>query len=549
MNRLLFNLLGICLFNTIEALAQDTLFVSKHQVDDAVQNVFAANGEIYLKTTRNLWQLQDNRWEELPMQFNKPYVFYKNNSFYESNFIPKSEVFDVTSIKELIPQKGKFIATSARLGPRLFVATGSVLFEYEVRDHYKKTYHNRSVRDIFINDSLKVIPTYSGIFVNDTIKLSEPGFSNGPLSIIDNKYYLAWDELSQFFPPDSTKVIAGVTGQFSGKVRKIISWQGKTYLLNTRSVSQVSDDFQLTPIHQGLEYFDIEPSNDAILFSTGDGLCIQWNGLELDTLVKVQSRIRDIYIVENKIFLAADKGVFNFDTKNPNQLNVIFEHDNCVALQADDFSNLWIAAEDNLFVLPRNYREPIKVIPNVEFNREAILLHQGVLYAGAVDGLYSIDTYEFEKSYLPNLLGKLDTPFNNRFILWISVLALIIIIAVWTWRKYYRRKNFVLQGPQVRSELSITDIEAQVIVNKLFTVDALAIHMQTNSVQLNRIFKKFNTTPGRFLKEVKIRHARNLLNSGVVLEEVALRVGYSTKLLKKELKLTNDTASLNKKVL
>ncbi|MDZ7645704.1 MAG: helix-turn-helix domain-containing protein [Cytophagales bacterium] len=225
---------------------------------------------------------------------------------------------------------------------------------------------------------------------------------------------------------------------------------------------------------------------------------------------------------------------------------MIFEHDNCVALQADDFSNLWIAAEDNLFVLPRNYREPIKVIPDVEFNREAILLHQGILYVGAVDGLYSINTYEFEKSYLPNLLSKLDAPFNNRVILWITVITLLITISVWIWWKYYRRKNFVFTETPARNELSIADIEAQVIAHKLFTVEALAAHLQTNTVQLNRMFKKFSTTPGKFLKDVKIRHAKDLLTSGVVLEEVALRVGYSPKLLKQELKLFIHTPTLNK---
>jgi len=60
--------------------------------------------------------------------------------------------------------------------------------------------------------------------------------------------------------------------------------------------------------------------------------------------------------------------------------------------------------------------------------------------------------------------------------------------------------------------------------------------MQTNTVQLNRIFKKFNTTPGRFLKEVKIRHAKKLLQSGIALKEVAVIVGYSSKLLKSEIK-------------
>ena len=244
--------LGVLIFKAFIVAGQDTLFVKKYQVEDAVQNVFTANGEIYLKTTRNLWQLKGETWKALPMQFNKPYVFYKNNSFYESGFIPDSEIYDVTPIKELIPQKGKFIATAARLGPRFFVATGSALFEYEIRDHYKKTYHNRSIRDIYIDDRVKVVCTYSGIFVNDSIELRYPNYSNGPLSFINNNYYLAWDELSQFFPPDSTRIISGVTGQFSGKVHKIISWKGKNYLLKTRSVSQSPVIFNSHPSIRGL---------------------------------------------------------------------------------------------------------------------------------------------------------------------------------------------------------------------------------------------------------------------------------------------------------
>jgi len=83
MSQRLFIFLSVFLFKAIIVAGQDTLFVKKHQVEDAVQNVFTANGEIYLKTTRNLWQLEGEVWNALPMQFNKPYVFYKNNSFYE----------------------------------------------------------------------------------------------------------------------------------------------------------------------------------------------------------------------------------------------------------------------------------------------------------------------------------------------------------------------------------------------------------------------------------------------------------------------------------
>jgi AraC-like DNA-binding protein len=68
----------------------------------------------------------------------------------------------------------------------------------------------------------------------------------------------------------------------------------------------------------------------------------------------------------------------------------------------------------------------------------------------------------------------------------------------------------------------------------LISVDALALHYDTNTVQLNRQFKRFGTTPGKYLKKVKISWANRLLKDGVALDEVARRVGYSPKLLKQE---------------
>ncbi|WP_371454725.1 helix-turn-helix domain-containing protein [Algoriphagus sp. A40] len=59
--------------------------------------------------------------------------------------------------------------------------------------------------------------------------------------------------------------------------------------------------------------------------------------------------------------------------------------------------------------------------------------------------------------------------------------------------------------------------------------------METNPVQLNRNFKKLGTTPGKFLKNAKLQQAKNLLNEGKSLEEVAKQIGYSTKFLKEEL--------------
>jgi AraC-like DNA-binding protein len=67
------------------------------------------------------------------------------------------------------------------------------------------------------------------------------------------------------------------------------------------------------------------------------------------------------------------------------------------------------------------------------------------------------------------------------------------------------------------------------------TVEGLAEFYQTNTVQLNRQFKVFETTPGKFMKTVKLNYARELLKNKVPLEEVVAKVGYSASFIKKEL--------------
>ena len=68
------------------------------------------------------------------------------------------------------------------------------------------------------------------------------------------------------------------------------------------------------------------------------------------------------------------------------------------------------------------------------------------------------------------------------------------------------------------------------------TVEGLAEFYKTNTVQLNRQFKAFDTTPGKFMKAVKIEYAREMLNNKVSIEEVVAKTGYSAGFIRSELK-------------
>ncbi|MEN2280518.1 hypothetical protein AAGF08_00170 [Algoriphagus sp. SE2] len=527
----------ITLFNSafFGLKAQDTVFVDKHIFPSPVRNVFNVGREVYIKTGESLYLLKDGEWVDQKIQFKKAYVFFKDN-FYESDFIPNTELFDASSMKDLIPQKGLFITTAAQKGSQLFIASGSDLFEYHIFDHYTKSYYNKSIRDIFINDSLKVISTYSGIYINDTFRLSQPEYSNGPLTVINNSYYLNCDELFEFFPPDSTSLISNATNIFAGNIRKLVTWNGNTYSQNTQSINLLSDKFDLTPIHKEYEYLDLEPIPEGLLFSTADGKCLFYDGNQVVQLVDIRIRIRDIYPSENIIYLSSDDGVYTFENLNPLTLKKISDTRLNVHTEKDNFGNTWISTENGLYILSKDYPKVLPIIEGIEFNREAFLYYNDSIYVGAVDGLYTLNAVEVSKSYIPAVINKLEpnSPFGIQQVLLVILLLGIIGIVVYIFVR--KKKSIVSISEDPRSNhLNLEHLEELIIENKLNSVEAIASYLDTNTVQLNRNFREFNITPGKFLKKVKLKHAKKLINEGKSLEEVGKKIGYSLRFLKNEL--------------
>jgi AraC-like DNA-binding protein len=515
--------------------AQDTVFVAKHNFSSPVRNVFNVGREVYTKTGENLYLLVGEEWVDQKIQFKKAYVFFRDN-FYESDFIPNTELFDASKMRELIPQKGLFITTSAKKDSRLFIASGSSLFEYHIFDHYTKSYYNKSIRDIFINDSLKVISTYSGIYVNDSILLEKPEYSNGPLTVFNNSYYLNSDELFQFYPPDSTSLISTATNVFAGNIRKIVEWRGQIYSQNTQSINLLSNNFELNPIHKDYEYLDLEPIPEGLLFSTSDGKFLFFDGNQVTQLADLGIRIRDIYPSENLIYLSTDEGVYTIENLTPTTLKKITETRLNVHVEKDNVGNTWISTENGLYIISKDNPSVLPLIEGVEFNREAFLYHNDYVYVGAVDGLYILNAVEVSKSYIPAAINKLEpnSPIGLKtFLLIIASLSIIGFLVYFFLRN--KKSDYPISEEVKANRINLQLLEELIIENKLNSVEAISSHLETNTVQLNRNFREFNITPGKFLKKVKLKHARQLLKEGNSLEEVASQIGYSVRFLKNEL--------------
>jgi AraC-like DNA-binding protein len=500
--------------------------------------VLSVDNHFYVKTGNGLYKLDGDKWKRLPIEFSKTFVFYENG-WVEEDYLPERNMFQPDDMSRLIPQPSLMGATKAEVGDRLFVSVGGSLFEYHIRRHYQLTYGDRSIRNIFLEPGLKMVSTYSGIFINDTIRAIEPSYANGYFSRIGDRLFLSSDHLYEYVPPGSFREIEGGHNQFSGYSRKLVEFGGGVYSLNTKSVNRFDKLRELEPIHQGFEYLDLEVAGGRLLFCTQSGEIFAYDGKAVSRVCRLNSRIRDLYVFRNTVYVSSDQGVFTFNGKDSASIQQIAQTPFSVMTIVDPQRNTWIATENGLFVLPDRKTEPIPFIPDVEFNRGALLLDGDDIHAGSISGIYTFNSLNVMKNFLSLYFNKKtqDESRRRRGLLFWVLACTVLVGAAGTGYRAYRKRNSKLVIPQKETAkaLTIKQVAEDIRRHGIMTVEALAEHYQTNTVQLNRQFKAFSTTPGRFMKKVKMDYAKELLEQNIPMEEVASKVGYSALFIRKEL--------------
>lgn len=523
----------------IHVFSQDTSFVQRHAFESPVRNVFKAGLDIYVKTGNSLFRWKDGKWQKDDRSFRKSYVFFEND-FFEADYLPNKYIFDAKTMAGLIPQYSLSSATVATNGNGFFLAVGGSLYEYVVNKDYVRRYNKMSIRDVYFEKGLQVVSTYSGIIINDTLIAREPGYSNGPLCKVKGKYYLCSDQLYAFIPPDSFKVVESGENVFAGYSRKVIEYKGRMFSLNTKSVNWFDDSLIMQPIHQGYEYYDMEVVQGKLLFSTQSGEIFQYDGTKTTLLCQLKTRVRDIYTDLDLVYLSSDEGVYTIRQLQPSTLTLLANTPYTVMVLIDRFRNTWISTENGLFVKPDKSNEIFPYVPKVEFNRGALTYYKDSIYAGSIEGLYVLDTYHAMKNFIPLHLSKLNT--QKKQTATASFVAFIILASLglvsWFGYRQYKKKHAKLEihHKPATPKFSLDSVEQIIRKNKIISVEGLADYFETSTVQLNREFKVFGTTPGKFMKKVKIQYARELLAENTPMEEVVRITGYSASFIIKELK-------------
>jgi AraC-like DNA-binding protein len=283
----------------------------------------------------------------------------------------------------------------------------------------------------------------------------------------------------------------------------------------------------------------MEIVGDKLLFCTQTGEVFVYDGHNVQQLLKLKTRIRDIYQFKNTTYLSSEEGVYTLQGLDPGTLTHFLKTPFTVMVIVDALRNTWISTENGLYLLPDRKEEPILYIRDVEFNRAALTLYNDTIYAGSISGLYVIDCIHAVKNFLPLYLNKKQTEKAEQRKRWgIFGTGFFVLLAGlgFTYITYKRRKaRLIIPQKETAPALTLENIAEAIRTHNIMTVEGLAEFYQTNTVQLNRQFKTFDTTPGKFMKTVKINYARELLKNKVPMEEVVTKLGYSASFIRKEL--------------
>jgi len=178
-----------------------------------------------------------------------------------------------------------------------------------------------------------------------------------------------------------------------------------------------------------------------------------------------------------------------------------------------------------------------EIIPRIEFNKHGLSVHEELIFAGSIEGLYVLDKGMLLNNVLKSLQetefkDKRQLQFNTGVILLVIALIVIAYLVYQNLKKKKESLRLMRKGTTINPE-TIREI---VLENpKIISVEAVAEYFETSTVQLNRVLKKYDTSGLAVLKSIKQDIVKEMIEQDKSLEEISKRVGYSINYIKRNL--------------
>ena len=267
-----------------------------------------------------------------------------------------------------------------------------------------------------------------------------------------------------------------------------------------------------------------------------------WQNNELRKLDVPESSYEQIIEADGNYYFASDSGVVVWNgtgiTSMITEYDGLTDNRTCtMAMDKDGF--LWVSTYSGLNRINLSTRKINRYLENVEFNRRSVLQTDSLIYMGSMQGIYIFNPTDF--------LGDDIEPspswsLAQILLLFGLALALFFSIIIYYLNRQYRQKSQLKEVQLQKAERRLFLIQIEQIVfntDMPITVTNLAHSLDLSERTLYRSFQEYDLIPGAYLKELKLKKARHLLNGDndrAKMKDVAHKVGYTEQYLAKLLK-------------
>lgn len=517
---------------------EDTTLVAMHGRFFFYNVVESGNGGVYAGTSTGIYRMEGT--EPVRVDERRGYV----------RMSPKGEPeIDPTGIR-LVDQKAMVHLLPYPNEPRdefhairehfLYVVSGGRMHVFEIRP-YGYAFRNHSIRSI----SRHFVGTYSGIYhKGEKMPMPEfPPFTDGHIREINGKVFIPFDSLNVYEYTDQHLPPRRLQGFFPKEMdlyeTNDIQYYAKSkrYLIATNRSLYVMDSGATTP--QRFVHVKKSEGPVSILHNTGilafysvAGRLYSYNlfGQQIIEWCNLSEPIMDGTVNGLFHYVLCPSGLYAYNGEKP--IRKIADLQRAHTLLSNRDGELVIGTDAGLYHYDLRKHHLSVLIDGVEFNRRALYLDGNILYAGSINGLYSLDNRRIS-DFIKNRVYENPEVGTSRF-LW-PALGISIIISLVTGLLYLRARKQIIEvsthntkitEAPARPVFTKEDIE-QYIRENLTNVSLKSIkeHFRTNNAQVYGLLEP--EKPGTIIQRLRMEIVSEMRAQGGSARDISQMTGLS----------------------
>jgi ligand-binding sensor domain-containing protein len=505
------------------------------------------DGRVFVGTSEGIYQLEGTKMVHFVSK--KGYVTILKNG--EVGINPEG-------IKNYIERKYLYLLPFPNLvrdeyhagtNDYFYICSGGRIYIFDIVP-YQYSYANHSIRSISEN----LVGTYSGIYFKGTrLESPAPNFCDGYIHEYDGKAFVCYDAMMivDVQSPQPNQFDTSSVSYWAYEKSHIhdiykLPNNGNYYVATNQELLLMNkSDYQFKKIYQSTNKkneINILGNNTLILLFSDANYLLRYYDEHTDTLKMLDDVILDGVNDNRNLYLLTNKALYLF--KSDNSFSLLATIPKAHTMKMISSTELVIATDDGLYRFNTLNLTLSPLIIGVEFNRRALFLKDNKLYAGSINGLYTIDVNDFDELIKRNkaeIEGVKLPVYIYYIVIGIGLISIMLIYLLIRARKKLENAETKIEElnishtevlEQLESPLDREQIEAYIRENlSTASLKSITSHFETTTRHIYKIIEP--EKPGSIIQKLRMEMVMEMKKSGAGLEQIAESTGLSVSYIRK----------------